>query len=155
MTDIVTPEKRSQMMSGIRGKNTKPELIIRKGLHALGFRYRLHDSKLPGRPDLVFPMYHAVILVNGCFWHGHGCYLFKWPKSRQEFWKEKINGNMERDQRNIVALKKAGWRVLIIWECALRGKLKLPVEQVTETAAYWLKAETQSSEIRGYDNGTH
>lgn len=90
MADVVTPEKRSKMMSGIQGKNTKPELTIRKGLHALGFRYRLHGKTLPGKPDLVFPKYKAVIFIHGCFWHAHHCHLFKWPSTRVDFWQEKI-----------------------------------------------------------------
>jgi DNA mismatch endonuclease (patch repair protein) len=155
LADIVTPEKRSQMMSGIKGKNTRPEMIIRKGLHALGFRYRLHDKNLPGKPDLVFPSYHAAIQVQGCFWHAHNCYLFKWPSTRQEFWEEKISRNAERDIENLAALENEGWRVLTIWECALRGRTRLPVEEVIDKAAKWLKTETESSEIRGFDNGTH
>lgn len=155
MADIVTPEQRSRMMSGIKGKNTKPEMIIRKGLHALGFRYRLHDKTLPGKPDLVFPSYHAVILIHGCFWHCHQCYLFKWPSSRQEFWKEKISRNAERDREQISLLNNMGWRVLVIWECALRGRTKLPAQEVVEQTARWLKNEAGSSEIMGDDYGTH
>lgn len=120
--DIVTPEIRSKMMSGIRGKNTKPELIVRKELFRRGFRYRLHGSQLPGKPDLVFPKYKAVILVNGCFWHGHDCKLFKWPKSNQKFWRQKINGTIERDKRNFELLAKEGWRTITIWECSLKNK---------------------------------
>ena len=108
-------------MSGIRGEDTRPELIVRRGLHARGFRYRLHDRKLPGKPDLVFPGPKAVILVHGCFWHGHGCHLFKWPASRIEFRKEKISGNRERDAGNLARLRDAGWRVLVIRECALKA----------------------------------
>ena len=93
MVDVVTPEKRSAMMSGIKGKNTKPEFIVRKALFKRGFRYTLHNKNLPGKPDLVFARYKAVVFVNGCFWHGHNCHLFKWPKSNPEFWKEKITNN--------------------------------------------------------------
>ncbi|MBL4821252.1 MAG: DNA mismatch endonuclease Vsr [Gammaproteobacteria bacterium] len=110
------------MMSGIQGKDTKPELIVRKGLFGRGFRYRLHEKQLPGKPDLVFPKYKTVIHVNGCFWHGHDCKLFKWPKSNPAFWKKKINGTIERDKRNHEKLTKAGWRSLTIWECALKNK---------------------------------
>lgn len=154
MPDIVTPEQRSRMMSGIKGKNTKPELIIRKGLHLLGFRFRLHDRKLPGQPDLVFAKYHAVIFVHGCFWHAHDCHLFKWPASNEDFWREKIGGNIERDHRNITALKDMDWRVMVIWECALRGRTRRPLDEVIETVARWLKTESGSSEIAGYANGT-
>lgn len=136
-------------MSGIRGKDTRPELIVRRGLHAMGFRYRLHDRKLPGRPDLVFPGLKAVILVHGCFWHGHGCHLFKWPASRIEFWREKISGNRERDAGNLVRLRDAGWRVLVIWECALKGRLKRSGDEVSGEAARWLRSGDDYLELKG------
>lgn len=139
MSDVVSPEDRSRMMAGIRGKDTKPELIIRKGLHPLGFRYRLHDRKLPGKPDLCFPKYRAVILVNGCFWHGHDCHLFKWPSTRDGFWKKKITSNRERDQKNVVALEELGWRVLVIWECALKGITRHDPGYVIREIEQWLK----------------
>ena len=122
MVDVVRPEKRSEMMAGIKGRNTKPEIIIRKVFFKRGFRYRLHYKGLPGKPDLVFPKYKAVIFVNGCFWHGHNCHLFKWPKSNPDFWKEKITGNQTRDIKNKKLLSVQGWRVKTIWECALKGK---------------------------------
>ena len=122
MVDIVDKATRSRMMSGIRGKNTQPEILIRHGLHRLGFRYRLHGSKLPGRPDIVLPKFNAVILVHGCFWHGHDCRYFKLPTTRTGFWKEKIDGNRARDSRNLDSLLTAGWRVCIVWECAVRGR---------------------------------
>ncbi|AMO67334.1 MULTISPECIES: very short patch repair endonuclease [Spongiibacteraceae] len=122
MTDVVSPKKRSEMMSGIRGKNTKPELIVRQELHRRGFRYRLHHKGLPGKPDLVFPKYKTVIFVNGCFWHGHNCKLFKWPKSNPQFWKEKISGNQVRDEKQRKALEEGGWQVITVWECSLKGK---------------------------------
>ena len=115
------------MMAGVRGKDTKPELLIRQGLHALGLRFRLGDSyrvsgkKLPGRPDLVFPSRQAVILVHGCFWHGHDCALFRWPATREQFWHDKITGNIARDERVRGQLAAAGWRVLEVWECQLKG----------------------------------
>lgn len=136
-------------MSGIREKDTRPELIVRRGLHAMGFRYRLHDRKLPGRPDLVFPGLKAVILVHGCFWHGHGCHLFKWPASRIEFWREKISGNRERDAGNLVRLRDAGWRVLVIWECALKGRLKRSGDEVSGEAARWLRSGDDYLELKG------
>ena len=113
-------------MSGIRGTDTKPELVLRRGLHQLGFRYRLHDRRLPGTPDLVFPRYNAVIFVNGCFWHGHDCHLFRWPKTREKFWKSKITGNMQRDTRNWGLLEAEGWRILVVWECALKEGESIP-----------------------------
>jgi DNA mismatch endonuclease (patch repair protein) len=135
------------MMSAIRGKNTKPEVLIRKSLFARGFRYRLHSSRLPGKPDLVFPKYRAVILINGCFWHRHECHLFKWPSSRPDFWRKKLEGNYSRDQRNIKLLHDLGWRTLVIWECAIKGKQRLPVEALTDQIAYWLTADCPSTSI--------
>lgn len=141
-------------MAAIRGADTKPELIIRRGLHTRGFRYRLHDRKLPGRPDLVFPKYNAVILVNGCFWHGHRCALFKWPKSREEFWRAKIEGNLGRDKRNIVQLSTAGWRVGIVWECALKGKFRLPHGDFFARLSEWLFNELPFCSFEGGDHDT-
>lgn len=149
MADIVAPEIRSRMMSGIRGTNTKPELVLRKGLHKLGFRFRLHDRSLPGKPDLVFPKYHAVLFAHGCFWHGHDCHLFKWPASRPEFWQTKINRNREVDARSALALTNAGWRLGVVWECALKGKTRLPLDRVLAKCATWLRSDLPYLEIRG------
>ena len=150
MADVVRPEIRSRMMSGIRGKNTRPELILRKGLHALGFRYRLH-ARLPGRPDMVFPQLKAVLFVHGCFWHGHHCHLFKWPKTRDEFWRSKIEGNVARDQRSIAALRADGWRVGVVWECALKGRSRIPLTQVVRRCSSWLTSNRKSLELAGAD----
>ena len=147
MPDIVPPEIRSQMMSGIHGKDTKTEVLIRKALHRKGFRYRQNVKSLPGKPDLVFPKYRAIIQINGCFWHGHGCYLFKWPSTHSEFWYKKISGNQDRDAKNLIALEKLGWRVLTIWECALKGKLKIPFEILIEQVCTWLIKDQGNSEI--------
>lgn len=137
------------MMSAIRGSNTRPELTIRKGLHALGFRYRLHDRKVPGKPDMVFPRYRAVILVHGCFWHQHDCHLFKWPQTRTEFWAHKIKSNRDRD-RNVLSLLKAdGWRVLTVWECALKGKTRLELGELLEMIGSWLVSSDDDKEIEG------
>jgi DNA mismatch endonuclease (patch repair protein) len=149
MADNVTPEVRSKMMSSIRGKDTKPELIIRRGLHRLGYRFRLHDKRLPGTPDLVFQKHQAVIQVQGCFWHGHECHLFKWPSTRKEFWKAKITGNRERDICNLLALDNLCWRTLTIWECALKGHARLPIEEVLKESACWLKDGIGSLSIMG------
>jgi len=149
VADIVSPAKRSYMMSRIRGKNTRPELIIRKGLHKKGFRYRLHHSGLHGKPDMVLAKYNAVIFINGCFWHGHNCCLFKWPASRPEFWKEKITKNRENDMKNKVRLRKSGWRVLTIWECSLKGRGRYPDEAVIEKTKNWLLGGGDNSELRG------
>ena len=149
MVDIVTAEVRSRMMSRIRGSNTKPELLLRKGLHALGFRFRLHDRSLPGKPDIVLPRYKAVIFAHGCFWHGHDCHLFKLPSTRAEFWQEKIARNRAVDERTDAALSEAGWRQAIVWECALKGKTRLPLEEVILACAEWLKSDRPRLEIRG------
>lgn len=151
MADVVTPEKRSRMMSGIRGKNTRCELIVRQGLHRKGFRYRLHDSSLPGKPDVVLPKYKAAILVNGCFWHGHNCHLFKWPSSRAEFWKAKIERNQQKDAETLAKLLGLGWRALVIWECTTKGKEKWPVERMLGAIADWIETGTQYLELRGTD----
>ena len=119
--DVHSKETRSYNMSRIKSKNTKPEEIVRKFLFSKGFRYRKNDKRLPGHPDIVLPKYKTVIFVNGCFWHGHeGCKYFVWPKSNTEFWEKKITANIERDNRNIENLIQSGWRVLTIWECAIR-----------------------------------
>lgn len=149
MADVVTRKKRSEMMAGIRGKDTRPELFIRKRLHARGFRYRLHDKKIPGKPDMVFARYKAIIFVHGCFWHRHDCHLFKWPKTRQDFWTKKINGNLKRDKDNIVRLKDAGWRVLVVWECALKGKHRLDPDSLMKRIVLWLDSGRKSGEIKG------
>ncbi len=130
MTDVVSPEKRSRMMSGIRGANTKPEIQVRQALYKRGFRYRLHKKDLPGKPDMVLGRYKTVIFVHGCFWHAHECKLFKWPKSNTDFWREKITGNKQRDKRNIERLLDEGWRVIVVWECALRGKKEEQKQQL-------------------------
>lgn len=116
--DIVSPEKRSRMMAGIKGKNTKPELAVRKLIHGMGFRYRLHRKDLPGSPDLVFPRLKKVIFVHGCFWHRHpGCRFAYSPKSNAQFWLDKLEGNVRRDGQVVLALDAMGWQVLIVWEC--------------------------------------
>ena len=148
MADVVDPATRSRMMSGIRGKNTKPELLIRKALHARGFRYRLHCD-LPGKPDICLPKHRAVIFVHGCFWHGHGCHLFKWPSTRPEFWRAKIGRNREVDQAAESLLSDDRWRVAVIWECALKGRERLPLEDVISTCADWLHLDRMRLEVRG------
>ena len=147
--DTVTPEVRSRMMAGIRGKDTKPERIIRSALHRRGFRFRLHRSELPGKPDMVFPKHGAVILVHGCFWHGHDCHLFRWPKTREHFWREKIGSNVARDRKQLAELRSAGWRVAIIWECALKGRHRLLPGAVADACARWLESNEQELELSG------
>ncbi len=120
MADIKSKEARSKNMSAIKGKNTKPEIAVRKYLFSQGFRYRINVAKLPGKPDIVLAKYRTVIFINGCFWHLHNCKYFVWPKQNEDFWKEKIKGNAERDKKNYKALEELGWNVIIIWECQLK-----------------------------------
>jgi len=150
MADIVDAATRSRMMSGIRGKDTKPEFLVRRGLHARGFRFRLHGSKLPGRPDLVLPKYSAAVLVHGCFWHAHGCSLTKIPQTRPDFWRQKLEGNQARDARQLEELNDMGWRTLVIWECALRGPQDM-LSFTLESAASWLRSYEASTEIARSD----
>ncbi len=136
-------------MAGIGGKNTKPELVIRKGLHALGFRFLIHDRRLPGKPDIVLPKWQSAIFVNGCFWHGHDCHLFKLPSTRTEFWKAKIEANLSNDVRVLGELIRLNWRVETVWECALKGRSRLPVETILADLSDWLKSEDHKISIRG------
>jgi DNA mismatch endonuclease, patch repair protein len=123
MTDIVTPARRSEMMSRIRGRDTAPEKAVRSVLHGLGYRFRLHVGHLPGSPDIVLPKYQTAILVHGCFWHRHkGCRFCYVPKSRIDFWEKKFSANQRRDKGAHSALKKLGWRVIVIWECETRNR---------------------------------
>lgn len=137
------------MMSGIRATDTKPEMLIRKALHASGFRYRLHDRRLPGKPDIVLPKYNAVVFVHGCFWHGHTCHLFRLPKSRTEFWQEKIEGNRFRDRKNRKLLLDTGWRVAEVWECAVKGKFRLDAAETIVRLVEWLSGDSPEFEVRG------
>ena len=130
--DILTPEQRSALMSRIRGVDTKPELVVRRALHAQGYRYRLHGRKLPGRPDLVFRKRRVVVFVHGCFWHRHeGCPKSRLPKSRADYWRAKFESNVERDQRNERVLADDGWRVFVAWECEIEKDETL-VERLME-----------------------
>jgi DNA mismatch endonuclease (patch repair protein) len=137
------------MMSGIRGKDTRPELTIRRALHRAGFRYRLHVKELPGKPDIVLPRYRVAILVHGCFWHRHECHLFKWPESRVAFWQVKLAGNHASDVRHLEALRRDGWRVLVIWECALKGRERLNPENLETRVLSWLSGKSGFAQIRG------
>lgn len=121
MADVHSPSQRSYNMSRIRGKNTRPELLVRSCLHQNGFRFRLHVSQLPGKPDIVLPRYKTVVLVHGCFWHGHeGCRYFRLPQTRTEFWSEKIARNQANDSKALHQLEAQGWAVIVIWECELK-----------------------------------
>lgn len=136
-------------MSGIRAKNTKPELLMRKALHRLGFRYMLHPSGVPGRPDIVLPRYNAAIFVNGCFWHGHRCSLFKLPETRRKFWRTKIKNNRQRDMKVSRMLKADGWRYLVVWECAFRGSKQIGVAETVRRISAWIPSGRRSGEVKG------
>jgi len=136
-------------MAAIKGSHTKPELKIRRALHAAGFRYRLHAKDLPGKPDLVLPRYRAAIFVHGCFWHQHDCHLFKWPATREDFWRTKIGRNVENDARAVESLRAAGWRVAITWECALKGRTRLDESSVMQRLASWIRSQEEILTIRG------
>ncbi|MFN3399254.1 MAG: very short patch repair endonuclease [Ferrovibrio sp.] len=149
MADIVSPEVRSRMMAGIRGKNTKIEVEIRRALFARKLRYRLHDRSLPGRPDIVLSKHKAVILVHGCYWHGHQCDLYKEPKTNADFWIKKIQSNRNRDSKNEEELQQLGWRVAVVWECALRGQGPEAVGDVADKLFAWIMNAGRRIEIRG------
>lgn len=142
MADIVSPEKRSLMMAGIRGRDTGPELAIRRGLHRRGFRYRVNARELPGRPDLKLPRYNAVVFVHGCYWHRHpNCWFATTPSTRTAFWEQKFAANVARDARAVAELRARSWRVAIVWECAIRQHS----DNTVELLARWLKAEDDPS----------
>lgn len=146
MNDIVTKHQRSLMMSGIRGRDTGPELRVRRALHRLGYRFRLHCKNLPGSPDVVLPKYKIAIFVHGCFWHFHqGCRFAKMPSSRKEFWEPKLLGNRERDAAAVAALREAGWRVLLVWECFLRESKDDAA--LSESLAAWVEGEHGFGEL--------
>ena len=129
-------------MQAIRAQDTKPEMVVRRMLHRMGFRYRLHVRSLPGTPDIVLPKYRAIVQVQGCFWHGHNCHYFKLPNTRREFWEGKINDNRCRDQKAHQALLEQGWRVALIWECALKGKAK---KEFTEMLSAWIRSKNSNT----------
>ena len=147
MVDVHNKESRHKNMAAIRGKNTKPERYVRRRLASLGFRYRINVKGLPGTPDIVLKKHKAIILVNGCFWHGHQCHLFKLPKTRTEFWKNKIQSSITRDKKVLSELTCLGWRVLSIWECSLKGPKRLTEEELSERLEEWLLSSSCNSEI--------
>ncbi len=136
-------------MASIPAKDTVPELMIRKSLHQRGYRYRLHEKLLPGKPDLVFRRFNAVIFVNGCFWHGHDCHHFRMPSSNNAYWSNKIERNKRRDLRNRELLADMNWRILTVWECGMKGKGKLEFETLITTIENWLCSENETLDIRG------
>ncbi len=149
MTDVVSPEIRSRMMSAIREKNTKPEMLIRSQLHRAGYRFRTHDSKLPGKPDIVLRKHQTVIFIHGCFWHQHDCYLFKWPKTRPGFWKKKLSKNRGNDRVVIDQLMSLNWRICIIWECAIKGRKIKNLPAIIASVSEWLNSHENRLEISG------
>lgn len=150
MADVVDQQTRSRMMAGIRGKNTKPELLLRRALHARGFRYRLHGRDVPGKPDLVLPKHQAVVFVHGCFWHHHqGCRFATTPSTRPDFWQAKFTANRSRDAKVASMLTRDGWRIATVWECALRkGALVTLTAVRLET---WLDGNVAQLEIGELD----
>lgn len=146
MADIVDKQTRSRMMAGIRGKDTKPELVLRRALHARGFRFRLHSKNVPGRPDLVLSKHRAVVFVHGCFWHRHeDCRYATTPSTRPEFWQEKFESNVVRDSAVVAALLSSGWRVATVWECALRKPDAILA--AAESVSHWLLSEERQLEV--------
>lgn len=149
MADVVSPETRSRMMARIGPKDSDIELFIRRALHARGYRFRLHARNLPGRPDILFPRYRAVIQVHGCFWHQHDCSLFRLPSTNTDLWKTKLDENRARDLRTKAQLESLGWRVLEIWECSIRNQTKEGQGQVINQTAAWLNSYACSAAISG------
>jgi DNA mismatch endonuclease (patch repair protein) len=147
VTDVVDAATRSRMMSGIRGKNTKPEIRVRSLLHRAGYRFRLHVSHLPGRPDIVLPRHRAVVFVHGCFWHGHACPLFKIPGTRSSFWRTKIERNRANDADALSRLVEDNWRIATVWECALKGRKRLSDEAIATRLTRWLRGKRGQLEI--------
>jgi DNA mismatch endonuclease (patch repair protein) len=148
LPDIVDAATRSRMMAGIRGRNTRPEISIRRALHALGFRYRIHKLDVPGKPDIVLPRYRAAVFVNGCFWHGHDCPLFRLPGTRRDFWQQKISRNIARDAEVRRQLDAEGWRHVTVWECAIRGPARLGLDETIRRLASWIPSRRSKLEIR-------
>lgn len=137
MSDNHTPEQRHYNMSKIKSKDTKPEIVVRHALHHLGYRYRKNDKRLPGKPDIYLPKYKTVIFINGCFWHGHrGCKYFVIPKTRTEFWTDKITKTIIRDKRNQQTLKIMGFKVIVIWECEIKKDLDQVINRITDQLQY-------------------
>lgn len=146
MADVVDAATRSRMMSGIRGRDTRPEMVVRRALFAAGFRFRLHRRDLPGAPDIALPGRKIAVFVHGCFWHRHsGCRFSKLPATRAEFWKTKLEGNVERDARAVKALQAMGWRVLVVWECAIRDRETLSI--LPERLTSWIRSDDPLGEI--------
>lgn len=152
MADVMKPEQRSALMSRIRGKDTTPEKLVRAMLWRQGFRFRLHAKDVKGRPDILLPKWRAAVLVHGCFWHGHqNCRLFRLPSTRAEFWNQKLASNQARDQRTLTALSEAGWRVAVVWECALRDDPNALGHSLTS----WMRSDATHAEFSGCEGRLH
>ena len=150
MADHVSESKRSQIMASVKSKNTQPERKVRSLLHGIGYRFLLHDNRLPGKPDIILPKYTAVIFINGCFWHGHGCNLSKKvPETQKDFWNDKFTRNRLRDLANTEELLSQGWRVCTVWECALKRQYRLPDDRLLAKIDRWLKSKKRRLEISG------
>lgn len=150
MVDRMTREQRSRCMSHIRARDTRPELAVRRVLHRMGFRFRLHRGTLPGRPDLVLPKWRRAVFVHGCFWHGHhGCGLFRWPGSNPDYWRAKISGNVERDRLAEGLLLASGWRVVTVWECSITGKRRMAPGDFADALAAAIRSDAPLVDIRG------
>ena len=147
MTDVHSKPVRRKNMKAVRAKNTKPELLVRKLLHGAGYRYRLHVKTLPGTPDIVLPQYKVVIFVHGCFWHMHDCALFRLPATRTDWWRQKLTENRLRSEAAEDFLRELGWRVVIVWECSLKGQAKLEPGEVLDKFTSWLAGSTSFLEI--------
>lgn len=147
--DTVDGETRTRIMASVRREDTRGELRIRKALHARGLRFRLHAKELPGTPDIVLPRHRTVVMVHGCFWHGHDCHLFRLPRTRRAFWQEKVERNRRRDADVRNALISAGWRCLTVWECALHGREKLEFGPMMDEVATWIRSAGRTAEWRG------
>ncbi|MBP8297104.1 MAG: DNA mismatch endonuclease Vsr [Burkholderiales bacterium] len=148
MVDVVSRAKRSRMMAGIGVRDTKPELLVRRRLHANGLRYSLSGAGLPGRPDIVLRKWNVVVFVHGCFWHWHGCRLSKLPSSNSAFWRQKLTANRKRDALAVATLHGAGWRVATVWECALRGATAMQyLDSSMERLTKWIRTSSKSSKI--------
>jgi DNA mismatch endonuclease, patch repair protein len=149
MVDTVTRQQRSWNMSRVRGKNTEPELVVRRGLHSKGLRFRLHRKDLPGSPDIVLTRYRCVVFVHGCFWHGHDCPRRKLPSTRTEFWAAKIGANKARDARDVSRLVASGWRVIVVWECAINGPHRYPTDALLAEIQRCMESNAPTREIEG------
>ncbi len=147
MVDNLSPEIRTKIMSSIKGKNTRPEMIVRKLLFHSGIRFRLHQKGLPGKPDIVLKKYRAVIFVHGCFWHMHNCHIFKMPSTRTDYWKAKLERNIARDEENTRLLIERGWRVLIVRECVLVGKSAFPFNRLEDEIKSWLQSHIKFQDL--------